>query len=123
MINKDFHDIVKHMHFAKMQRVNQNIVVLWTKNISEVTFIIFFLIHDIFYLDARAVQQIKMCVAIFILAALRPFSACTPIVFGIFVILQYDYQRTFKKYVSYCIKQYTVFYKMSRAICKFLGLR
>ena len=51
-----------HAHCAQIQRVNQILVVLSTA--SDI-----FFIHDIFYLDARALERIRSCVAIFILVA------------------------------------------------------
>ena len=62
-------------HCAKMQRVSQNIAFLSTRSMSEVVSTIFFIIHDIFHLDARAMERIRGCVTIFILVAvyyLRP---------------------------------------------------
>ena len=57
-----------YVHCVQMQRVNQNIVVLSTKAIPEVANNNFF-IHEIFNLNARAVEEMLGCVAIFILVA------------------------------------------------------
>ena len=57
-----------HAHCAQMQRVNQNLVVLLTGTISELASNFFFS-WNLLFRRARAVEQFRGCVVIFILFA------------------------------------------------------
>ena len=60
-----------HAHCTQMKRFNQNLDIRLARTIcGEVSTVHhFFFIHDVFHLDAGAVEQIRGCVVIFILVA------------------------------------------------------